>query len=106
MLPYRTAPVPLIAIALLLGLWVLTSTSGSITQARCDSDLNELLASIERNKKYSLEQINSQLKTETDPRNRQNLEAAREQAWDQEEQKRAQAGHIWRDCMKAVQGPA
>lgn len=101
-IPYRAPPFPLVAMALLSSLWVFTSTSSSVTQARCDADLQQLLNDIEKNKLYSLEQINNQLKTETDPNNQLQLEAARERAWDHEEQKRAQAGHIWRDCMKAA----
>jgi len=101
-LPYRAVPLPILTLVLLLNLWAGPSSAAPITEARCDADLQELLANIEKNKINSLQQLNSQLETETDPTSRLHLEYAREQAWDQEEQKRAQAGHIWRDCMKAV----
>lgn len=104
MLPYRATPVPLAAAALLLSLWVLTSTSGSITRAQCDADLEELMGEIETNRKTALIDITSQLAKSPSSHERQGLLSMREQTWDHEEQQRGQANYIWRDCMQAVKG--
>ncbi len=103
MLPYRATPVPLAAAALLLALWVVTSTSGSITRAQCDTDLEDLMREIEINRDKALQDIETQLQATNLPQEKQNLLAMREHTWDHEEQQRGQANHIWRDCMKAAQ---
>lgn len=102
MLPYRATPIPLAAIALLLALWVFTASSGSITGAQCDADLEQFLSDLETNRIMTIEEINRQLADESSPTGSQALVSMREQAWDQEEQQRGQANHIWRDCKEAV----
>lgn len=104
MLPYRATPVPLAAAALLLALWVFTSTSASITRAKCDADLNELLAEIETNRANAVSDIERQLANAPSERERDGLLAMREESWDHEEQQRGQANYIWRDCMQALKG--
>ena len=99
----RPTPIPLVAAALLLGLWVLTARSGSVPGAMCEADFRELIAEIERNRENSIAEINAQL-AEAPPENREPLLAMREHAWDDEEQQRAQATLIRRDCMRAAHG--
>jgi len=99
----RHTPVPLAAIALLLGLWVATSQSGSVPKAMCDADLKDLINEIEANRTAALKEINRQL-DDAGPGQRPSLLAMREQAWDDEEQQRATATVIWQDCMRAAKG--
>lgn len=99
----RRTPVPLMAAALLLCLWVVPARSGSVPKLPCDEDYKELLAEIENNRNLSLAEINRQL-SEAVGDQRASLEAMSEQTWDDEEGQRAQASQMWRDCMRAARG--
>ena len=99
---FRTTPLPLTAIVLLLSLFFATPSFARITQTECDAHLNELLSEIEGNRITTIAEINKQLADDNNPTDPQGLEIMREQAWDQEEQQRGQAHYIWRDCMKAI----
>ena len=99
----RRTPVPLMAAALLLCLWVVTARSGSVPRFRCDEDYKELLTEIKNNRNLSIVEINRQL-GEAVGDQRASLEAMREQTWDDEEGQRAQASQMWRDCIRAAKG--
>ncbi|MAY66480.1 MAG: hypothetical protein CMM77_05080 [Rhodospirillaceae bacterium] len=98
----KRAPVPLVAVALLLALWLATAESGSITAVKCKADQDELIAAIEAARQQTITQINTQLADSTDPQRSEALVALRERAWDEEEVQRGQAQQIYVDCMNAV----
>jgi len=97
----KHTPVPLAAAALLLALWVMTARSGSVPTLRCDGDYKEMISDIENNRNAAIAEINRQL-TEAGELQRGSLLAMREQVWDDEEQQRATAGMMRRDCQKAA----
>ncbi|HBT41233.1 MAG TPA: hypothetical protein DIW51_15155 [Rhodospirillaceae bacterium] len=101
----RRAPVPLIAVALLLSLWLATAESGSITAVKCKADHAELLASIEAARQQTIDQINLQLADTGDYQRIETLLAMRERAWDEEEAQRGSAQHIFYDCISAAKRP-
>lgn len=98
---HRRAPVPLVAAALLLGLWAVTARLGSVPGAGCEADYRELIAEIEANRAHSLASIEAQLKTLPADQGA-DLRRMREHFWDREESQRATAAQIHRDCLKAL----
>ncbi|PIW29727.1 MAG: hypothetical protein COW30_04100 [Rhodospirillales bacterium CG15_BIG_FIL_POST_REV_8_21_14_020_66_15] len=101
----RRAPVPLVAAALLLALWLATAESGSITAAKCQSDRDDLMAAIEAARQQTIDDINAQLAATDDAYRIESLTALRERAWDDEESQRGQAQQIFVDCMTAARRP-
>jgi len=76
--------------------------AGKLTTAVCEADHKELLDSIERNRIAGINQINDHLIGTTDEKERARLIDMREKSWDEEEEQRAMAGNIRRDCLAAV----
>ncbi|MEQ9556136.1 MAG: hypothetical protein RIG67_10205 [Rhodospirillales bacterium] len=101
----RRAPVPLIAVALLLSLWLATAESGSITAVKCKADQEELLASIETARQQTIDQINVQLANTGDYQRIETLLSMRDQAWDEEEAQRGFAQQVFYDCLNATKRP-
>ncbi len=96
----KQTPAPLIAAALLLGLWVTTARAGAAPGAGCEADYRELIGEIEANRARSLALIEAQLKVL--PANQgAALRRMRDRSWDGEESQRAMAAQIHRDCLKA-----
>lgn len=96
----RPAPVPIIAVALLLAAWLATARFGSVNHVRCEADYQELIADIEANRQSALAEINGQL-AEAAGGARAALEAMREKVWDEEESQRGRAQAIRTDCLRA-----
>jgi len=103
MMVRRKAPTPLVAAALLLGLWVATADNGSINAVRCEADHQALLASFEAARQQVIGQLNAQIETAAEPERVTALIQLREQAWDDEETQRGRAQLVFRECLKAVQ---
>jgi hypothetical protein len=79
-----------------------TAASAKLTKAVCEADYKDLMASIERNRLAGVEQINEHLVGVTDETERAKLIEMREKSWDEEEEQRAIASGIRRDCLAAV----
>ena len=77
-------------------------SAGELTKAVCEADYKELLRDIERNRLAGIKQINEHLVGLTDEKERSRLIEMREKSWDTEEEQRAIAGNIRRDCLAAV----
>jgi hypothetical protein len=99
----KRAPVPLVAAALLLAMWLGTAESGSITAVKCKADQEELFASIEAIRQQAIAEINAQLAETVDQHRTEALIALRERAWDDEEAQRGHAQQVFFDCMNAAQ---
>lgn len=76
--------------------------ASSVTVARCQADYGELLAVLERNRLAAIEETNENLDGVTDTVVRAQLLEMIELAWDEEEEQRAIADNIRRDCLAAV----
>ena len=76
--------------------------AGDLTKAVCEADYQDLLISIERNRIAGNDQINEHLMGVTDEKERARLIDMREKSWDEEEEQRAIATNIRRDCLAAV----
>lgn len=98
----RKAPAPLVAVALLLGLWLVTADSGSINAVRCEADHQEMVASLEAARRQAVDQINAQIESAGEAERVTALKALREQVWDDEESQRGQAQRMYRDCLNAA----
>lgn len=96
----RNTPVPLIAAALLLALWIATAQQGSVPGLRCAEHYKQLIAEIERNRTSAIAEINKQI-DEAEGQVRVDLVAMRERVWDDEEEQRNIANQILFDCRKA-----
>lgn len=98
----RKAPVPLVAVAILLAYWVATAPAGSINAVRCEADHQEYLAAIAGNRNATIKEINDQISDTTHPQTKAGLIAMRESLWDEEEQQRSRAQQVLNDCLNAV----
>ncbi len=78
------------------------SAAGKLTKAVCEGDFKELMSSIELNRIAGIDQINQHLEGLTDEKERAELIEMREKSWDTEEEQRAMAGNIQRDCFAAI----
>ena len=69
------------------------------SRSTCEADYKELLASIEFNRIAGTDQINEHLVGVTNEKERARLIDMREKLWDAEEEQRAMATNIRRDCL-------
>jgi hypothetical protein len=76
--------------------------AGTLTKEVCEADYKDLLVTIEHNRIAGVDQINEHLAGVTDEKERDRLMEMREKTWDSEEEQRAMAGNIRRDCLTAV----
>lgn len=81
----------------------LISAQGALgDELGCDSDRDELLASIARDREAQQAAVEQDIAATHDQVEQEHLRGVVEQAWDEEERLRAFATHIWRDCVRAA----
>jgi len=105
--PARARPVFAVAIAAAFAAALVDGFAGpagatEVSVASCEVDHEELLKSIQRNRRDGVDEINAVLKGADDPDERRHLAAQREKIWDEEERQRTVAFGIRRDCLAAA----
>jgi hypothetical protein len=81
-----------------------TGAAGStiVSEQTCAQDRDEFLAMLEKNRRDELEPVKNELDATLEKDQREILEHQISQIWDRDEELRATADHIWRDCIAHV----
>ena len=71
----------------------------AVDEKSCGQDRDQLVASLEKNRESSLEPLQRALDSTAEKTQRELLGYQIEQIWNHDEQMRAMADQIWRDCV-------
>jgi hypothetical protein len=86
---------------LLLVLWLGVSMPVfAVDEKTCDQHRDALVDSLASEREAMLAKVERALNESGDEREKEYLRSRREQIWDDEEQRRAVAEQIWRDCSR------
>jgi len=88
---------------LVLALLLLAAPAQALSEAECRQDAEALLQDIERNRQQSGQQYQQAIDAAGSDQERATIKAQMEQIWQDEEQQRAMADQMLRDCLRFVQ---
>jgi len=75
------------------------SHAAGVTQESCDGDRRAMVEGVARNRETTVQMLQTSIAAATTDYEREHLRAELERAWDLEEEQRALADRVWRDCL-------